>query len=737
MAQCEYCQAVLPDDARFCGSCGWVVGGPVDGQTRINNSQRINLPAGNQNIANQALVRVSFPGIDQPTTPLPSVTASHGNQYNSINAVPDSTALTTPLNPEEEEERRRRAALLGIGLLGIDALPQQSSTPMVQGTPPFNGIASVRGVPQTPGSGFAGSAQGMGGSLQIAPQGGSVASPVTPVIPTSSPGHTLHPPNGQSGSGSSSSSGTSTGTGSQGTAHHGCAPMLLITAIIVPLVILGSIIGLGLTIFAPSLTLSGSSIVSPGQVLALHGSHFVPGSSISLTLDASTQLFVTRPQSSQATLASSRAAGEAFSMQGMAAGILLPVAGQNTVNARGDGTFDVSITIDPAWSIGKHTIVASEAITHRNTSLSFTIAPAEPLPSPTGTGTVTPTPTTTVTPTPTKKVTPTLTPTVTSTAPSLQPGLSCISPASLTLGPVLALTSQSAPATVTLCAQGSGVVPWTASWNASQSTWLSLSATSGQISAPGQVQISVSANTAQLAAGTYSATVTFSSSASNVTQTLAISLTVQSGCINVTPTTLAFTGVVGVSDPAAQTVAISNCGLTGSWSAATQTTDGASWLFASPASGTLNAGTAPTNVTVTATNLKTALAAGTYTGSVTFTLGTVTSVVQVTLTVLPPPTLSASPLSLVGSSNCTFINNYVCVVTLTNNSTGASLAWTSKANLIPSAVISLPSDTIPAGKTETVTITISANDCAAGASIVFTGPANSVTVTWQCSPLIG
>ena len=63
----------------------------------------------------------------------------------------------------------------------------------------------------------------------------------------------------------------------------------------------------------------------------------------------------------------------------------------NTVSVGVDGTFAVTITANPGWSIGKHTIKASEAPTHRSTSLDFTIYLAGTTPGPTTTGSTSPT----------------------------------------------------------------------------------------------------------------------------------------------------------------------------------------------------------------------------------------------------------------------------------------------------------------------------------------------------------
>ena len=170
---------------------------------------------------------------------------------------------------------------------------------------------------------------------------------------------------------------------------HGCSTVFIISAIIIPVLIILSFIGLGLTLFAPSLSLSGSTIVVQGGNFTLHGSHFIPGSSVTLTLDDTIPLYFSsrslptqsaqraNPSCEFLTLDTPLAQQSAFS--------------NNTVSVGGDGTFAVTITANPGWSIGKHTIKASEAPTHRSTSLDFTIYLAGTTPGPTTTGSMSPT----------------------------------------------------------------------------------------------------------------------------------------------------------------------------------------------------------------------------------------------------------------------------------------------------------------------------------------------------------
>ena len=105
------------------------------------------------------------------------------------------------------------------------------------------------------------------------------------------------------------------------------------------------------------------------------------------------------------------------------------------------------------------------------------------------------------------------------------------------------------------------------------------------------------------------------------------------GTLTLTPATLSFNAALG-SNPAAQTLALSNSGGAAlNWQAAATTTSGGNWLAVTPATGSLNAGQA---ATLTATVNASALAAGTYNGTLTVTsanAGNSPRTVAVTLTV--------------------------------------------------------------------------------------------------------
>ncbi len=691
MFYCTYCGTAIPEDASFCGNCGQVPSPAPEGQTRISSFHRVEL--------------LRAPGNSGLPANAPAPAASSHWEYDQSQGNDD--ASTIPL-AGDDEERRRRAAMLGIGLvLGADAIPG-GGVPTVQGTPQIGGVPSVSNPPMVQG-GLAGGHMPPGwhsnptNYIPQAPGPGYTPPVSTGSFPTHTLHHPPHPPVKPAPKG-------------------GCAPLLII-AILIPLVLIGSITTLGLTVFAPDLSLSGSSSVASGGTLALHGNHFLPGSSITLTLDDTTPLFV---EARPAGIQTARALYTTSALNMTAAQLLQPAA-SNAINADGNGTFNVNITIDPVWSLGQHTIQASEAITHRGAQLPFTVVSGGATPTPSPTSTDTPT----VTPSPT--LSPTVTPSPTGTAATGM--LNCVNPSSVTLGPVSENYAQPVSSSVALCTTGTGSVNWTATWDQGKAPWLTLDHSAGTITAPGQANLSVFANAARLVAGSYSATVTFSSLSSNVTESLNVTFTVQAGCITGSTNALKFNAILHVSEAPSQTVSLSNCGAIGSWSASAKTSDGANWLSASPTSGTLSANTSLV-VTISASTLNSTLVAGIYSGAVTFAIGSGTFSVNVTFDVQSGPLLYVSPTSLIGRQQCGAITSvptyYTCYVSLLNTSKTLNLDWISTPNSLPGVIIKPASGSLLPGQTTRVVIYIPIADCKAGANIVFSGPGNSVTVSWAC-----
>ncbi|MGZ6368357.1 MAG: zinc ribbon domain-containing protein, partial [Ktedonobacteraceae bacterium] len=265
MQKCEFCGSLIPEHASFCGQCGRVPIKAIETKTIASDFYIPDI----QNF--DTSTNVSVPAKVQPSMAY--------NQQSFISNLP-----TTSLNyeEEEEEERRRRAALLGMGIpllgsLAVEGMPDAGNVPMVEGTPQMSGVPTVQGSPYPPAGSMG---QGLYSNPTVmAPQLPSLI-PISPLPATTTvtlhhphrPPHTAQPPHPSHPSSPSHK-------------PHGCSTVFIISAIIIPILIILSFIGLGLTLFAPSLTLSGSTIVVQGGNFTLHGSHFIPGSSVTLTLD--------------------------------------------------------------------------------------------------------------------------------------------------------------------------------------------------------------------------------------------------------------------------------------------------------------------------------------------------------------------------------------------------------------------------------------------------------------------
>jgi len=248
-------------------------------------------------------------------------------------------------------------------------------------------------------------------------------------------------------------------------ARPGCVTWLTILVLVLILVTT-SAIALGQTILLPSIAIENNvQSASAGQI-HLHGSSFIPNDTITLMLDNTQPLY-----------SSNRA---------------------NTVRARSNGTFDVTIPVGTKWRLGLHTVQALEGLTQRRAMISFVLDQAGETPT----------------------IIPTLTPILTSTPASsatFNGELSGVLPSVVVLGPVSAGFGQNVSEQVALTATGAEQVSWKASWD--QASWLNLNQTSGVIQSPASQTITVSAQASSLGKGTYSATVRFSSpqSAQNIT----------------------------------------------------------------------------------------------------------------------------------------------------------------------------------------------------------------------------
>src|SRR6266700_3098705 len=390
MHSCKFCGSLISDYASFCGQCGRVPSKAMETRTIASDFQKPDVQ-------------------DMDTATIASVSGNFqtNSVYNQQSFI-SNTPTTLLIQEEEEEKRRRRAAILGMGMpllgsLAVEGMPNAGNVPMVQGTPQIGGVPTVQGTPYPLAVSMG---QGLYSSPTVmAPQLPS-SIPVSPLPATTVTLHHPHHPHHKA---------------------HGCSLVFIIAAILVPVLIILSFLGLGLTLFAPSLSLSGSTTVVQGGTFTLHGSHFTPGSSVALTLDDTIPLYFS---SRSLPVQSAHTANSVMQILTMDTQLAKQLEfSNNTVSVGGDGKFAVTITVNPGWPIGKHTIKASESPTHRSTSLDFTIYMAGTTPTSTTIGTASPTPSLTASPSPTTTLTPTATATL--------PGLSCINPSTLSLGPVI------------------------------------------------------------------------------------------------------------------------------------------------------------------------------------------------------------------------------------------------------------------------------------------------------------
>ena len=179
--------------------------------------------------------------------------------------------------------------------------------------------------------------------------------------------------------------------------------------------------------------------------------------------------------------------------------------------------------------------------------------------------------------------------------------------------------------TLNISNSGGGTLSWAAT---PDTTWLAATPSS----AIGNGTVSVSVTTGILTAGSYPGAITLSAPGAS-SRTVPVTFTVTAApSISLSPTNLTYTATQGGSNPANQTVTLTNTGGIANWTVS----DNASWLSISPTSGSSSS-------TLTATVNATGLTAGTYPGTITVSAtGATSRTVGVTLTVNAPTTYSVT-----------------------------------------------------------------------------------------------
>ncbi len=293
---------------------------------------------------------------------------------------------------------------------------------------------------------------------------------------------------------------------------------------------------------------------------------------------------------------------------------LLDTGNVSTLQANAKGSFTDTIVADPQWLAGKHVLYATDVRSHKQALVPLLVTGQNALQGP----------------------------------PHL-----LLSSNTLDLGSGDQVTDASK--LVALSNAGGGVATWQASSNQS---WLQVAPQSGSVPSGKHVSVMVAADRSKLAPGTYQATITFTSNTGQLTLPVSLKVTPlqqsHEAIMQVSPAMLAFTGAARGSAPGQQSITISNPGSRPlAWGASVR---GGSWLWAAPASGTIDPGGQQTITVGVATS---GLGSGTYRGQITFVNqgsqpvpGSPQSV-YVSLTVTPACTLtlSASSLSFSGQHN--------------------------------------------------------------------------------------
>lgn len=319
------------------------------------------------------------------------------------------------------------------------------------------------------------------------------------------------------------------------------------------------------------------------------------------------------------------------------------------------GTFQLLVPITPAWSLGVHTLQASDQEHSATTTLTIQAA---------GAG-----------------------------SPRLQLGIARLD---MGAGDPGSLTHKN----MTLTNAGGGQVRWSAQ---SSVPWLTLSPASGAF--VGNALVTLTVNRANLTPQAYLGQIVFSQVGGG-SQTLYVSMTVNTTPASLTLSTasLAFAGTPAQS-PAGQTIVLqNNGGQTLNWTGGSATSDGANWLSVTPASGQL---AASTSVSLTVTVDTRNMALGSYQGTLSFSYaGGPVQQVAITLMVNPPPqpVMHISARSLSFATNQGF-NPKPQSFTISNTGNGP-LDWTihTDANGTAYLAIAPASGSVPPGQSVNVSI---------------------------------
>lgn len=704
MQKCEFCGSELPNHAHFCGYCGRVID---------------NLAARAGDVTRP--VDVGLLTRDAPTTP-PFFSGSSYPLYGNIQGQEDAqntianrwTEPQRALIIEPVEEHRTLPPFLPFPVPGNGQVPA-GGVPVVHGTPPAAGVPAVQGTPHAPVNPPAG---------QVAIQNQAASAPYNgPQAPSwarnEPPQPAQHVRGGQPVHHPHTSSITGYHLHHKPVKEHDSQPLhnpskhhhtarihtprthrvakklalntpakwviVVITAIVV--IVSG---GIGFILATPpGLSLSGGSSVAVGGMLHVHGKGFIPGGSVTLTLDKGI------PVSPVAQAQSDTGAGFAQKLDD----VEFAHASGNATTISATGTFDVNVIAASSWLPGIHTIRATEQTGSRSANLKFTVL---------------------------------------GTAAKLGVNPSVLDFGALELG-------RQAVMAVAVSNQSGQLLRWSA--DTGSTSWLKLQSSAGVIGVNGvQEFVYVTADTSHLKMGGYTANLQIHSNGGDARvvvnlQVVASSLK-KAARLDVTPGSLNF-GRVLVEQQVTQTLAIGNAGTMGlNWRADTGNT---SWLSLNTKSGSVKAGTTPQTLQVMVDTA--GLQPASYNATLTINSNGGSKQVPVTLVVLSrqagvpaekPPVLVGGPnsFSVPGDPKCNYdaTSGWTCTAILGSYQNARSdLNWTASGRGVNGITFSPPSGTLTPGQIVQVSIFIPNTICPATADFTFTGQANTVDIPWQCA----
>ncbi len=588
MHRCEFCGSELPPNAHFCGICGQMQNDETKSATQITT---LSEPRGTAPDTPPVFSNPSLPiAMPEPTGQQDAgATVSSGWSY--LLPIPQNPPL-----PDERQTEESRALplelILPLSAVEFGQLPPGQS-PMVPGTPQVGQVPTIQGTPSTP----AGHSPGYAGAHNVVPSApphvGSAAQSWQPFSPAHQQAHhpstyhpqptgPVHPPQHPTAPPrrqqepehehparhhrhehehehahhrtepskaqrthrlrlhSSHTHATHVATASK--VAVGTATKWLIVA--VAAVVVAATSGVVFVLAsAPGLSLSGSSAVSTGGTLHIHGKGFLPGGSVSLTLDHGLPVAFDHTgmvdhaghepaMSADALFTLGHSASRASSNFSVPVGVA--------------GSFDADLLAQTFWSPGQHTIHARENLGSRSADLQFTVLPS--------------------------------------------PAKLVVKPASLTYKVQAGARAIQA---LEISNAGQASLNWTAATDGSN--WLKLQGSSGNIGTNGSGEfIDVTADASHLKVGSYTATIQVNTNAGNAQ--VAVTLIVLSPAakkqaqLNVNSTTLDF-GQLMTNQQVTRPVSVGNLGTADlHWNAST---GNASWLTLDTTSGTVQAGATP------------------------------------------------------------------------------------------------------------------------------------------------